>query len=284
MESTREENHVQEAVPVTARSVSLPARGALTHKGHYGRVLIVAGCVGYTGAPSLCARAAVRVGAGLVYLGVPRDIYTITAVKNDEAMPFPLEEFSLREKLRSCQVCVVGPGLSRSEQTMERVGLTMEGARGPLVLDADALWAVSRDLGMLDRAVGPVVVTPHEGEFDRLWPDRTGVREDDARNFSMAHGCVTVLKGHRTLCAFPDGELYRIEAGNPGMAKGGSGDVLAGVLGGMLGQFNLKQAVLTGCWLHARAGDLCAERFGEYAMTATDLLGMLSEATMEIHE
>lgn len=269
---------------VTAQFVFLPARRQETHKGDYGKVLVLGGSAGYTGAPTLCARAAVRAGAGLVYLGVPRDIYEITAVKNDEAMPFPLEQFSLREKLEACDVCVVGPGMGRSEDTLGRVRFVLENAKGPVVLDADALWAISQDLAVLDSARCAAVLTPHGGEFARLCPARTGEPAGDAVGFSRAHGCVTVLKGHRTVCAFPDGSAYRIEAGNAGMAKGGSGDVLAGVLGAMLGQFPLRKAVVTGCWLQARAGDLCARRLGEYAMTATDMIEELCQATMEIHE
>jgi len=269
---------------VTTQAVSLPPRRPETHKGDYGKILVLGGSVGYTGAPTLCARAAVRAGAGLVYLGVPRDIYEITAVKNDEAMPFPLEQFSLREKLEACDVCVIGPGMGRSEDTLERVRFVLENAKGQVVLDADALWAVAQDLSVIDRARCKTVLTPHEGEFARLCPARIGEPVSDAVGFSRAHGCVTVLKGHRTVCAFPDGSVYRIEAGNPGMAKGGSGDVLAGVLGAMLGQFPLRKAVVTGCWLHARAGDLCAQRLGEYAMTATDIIEELCQVTMEIHE
>lgn len=270
----------------------LPRRPRLSHKGDFGKLVIVGGSVGYTGAASLCARGAVRAGAGLVWLGVPRDIYEITAVKNDEAMPFPLASDrdgrlseaalpALSQRLADGDVVVAGPGLGRCEGTRKLTKWLLENVRKPLVLDADTLWALSEDLRLLDKTAAPVVLTPHEGEFARLCPDRTGNRLADARAFAKEHDCVLFLKGHRSIAAFPDGRAFVIAAGNPGMAKGGSGDVLAGVLGAMLGQLPLEQAVLAGCWLHARAGDLAAARLGEYAMAASDMIEELAKASME---
>ena len=273
--------------------LALPKRKALTHKGDYGKLLILAGSVGYTGAAGLCSRAAVRAGAGLVYLAVPADIYEIAAIKNDEAMVFPMPANgagrfgpgavpAAEKHLGSCDVCVLGPGLGRDEDTAALTQAVLRKAEGPLVLDADALWAVSRDLAALDRAAGPVILTPHEGEFARLLGRPVEDRLTDAMTFAGEHGCAVVLKGHRTICAFPEGKAYIIDAGNPGMASGGSGDVLAGVIGALLGQMNPCRAVVTACWLHARAGDLAAERFGEYALKAGDIIDLLPEAEMEI--
>ncbi len=155
-------------------------------------------------------------------------------------------------------------------------------AQCPLVLDADALWAVSQDPTVLSGAAQPPVLTPHEGEFRRLLGRPVQDRLGDARSFAKAHGCVVVLKGHRTICAFPDDRAFIIDAGNPGMAKGGTGDVLAGVIGAMLGQLPAARAVVTACWLHARAGDIAAAELGEYAMTASDLTDRLYKAQLEI--
>ena len=275
--------------------VSLPRRPRLGHKGDFGKMLILGGSVGYTGAPNLSARAAVRTGAGLVFLGVPKDIYSICAVKNDEAMPFPLpsdEEGRLTaeavpaalERVADTDVIVAGPGLGRSEEIRRAVRELIRTARVPLLLDADALWAVSDDPAVLSRAQAPLVITPHAGEFHRLGGDLTGDRLCDAGFFARQYGCITLLKGHRTVVATPDGEDYIIAAGNPGMAKGGSGDVLSGVLGALLGQMDAPRAAVTGAWLHASAGDACAAELGEYGMTPTDIIQKLPTIMKEITE
>lgn len=267
----------------------LPKRRSDTHKGDYGRLLIIGGSVGYTGAPTLCARAAVRSGAGLVYLGVPADIYAITAVKNDEAMPFPLacEDGRLSaaaldavlERLTACDVCVIGPGLGRSAALTALTQHVVLESKAPVIADADALFALAQDVSVLDRAQAPVVLTPHEGEFRRLYGESTGDRAEEAAGFALKHGCTVVRKGPETVCAFPDGDTVRMRVGNPGMAKGGSGDVLAGILGAFVCQLPLKRAVQTAVWVHGAAGDRCAERLGEYAMTPTDLIEALPEVT-----
>ncbi len=136
---------------------------------------------------------------------------------------------------------------------------------------------------MLDNAGAPVVLTPHEGEFAMLLGRPVQDRLADARAFAEEHRCVVVLKGHRTIVAVPNGMAVVIEAGNPGMASGGTGDVLAGILGGLMGQMDLGNAIITACWLHARAGDLAAAR-GEYAVTASAILECLPAAELEIME
>ncbi len=271
----------------------LPRRRADSHKGDYGKLLVLGGCVGYTGAPTLCARAAVRSGAGLVYLGVPAPIYDITAVKNDEAMPFPLPADAdggvaaaavgtVLERLRGCGVCALGPGMGKGEGTAAVVRAVLEAAPVPLVLDADALNVLRPMLPVLARRAVPAVLTPHAGEFARLGGELTGDPAADALRFADAWKCVLVLKGHRSVVAFPGGEVYITTHGNPGMAKGGSGDVLTGVVAALLGQLPLRRAVTTGVYLHSLAGDLCAARLGEYAMTATDLIETLPEATKRL--
>ena len=293
------------ATPIRALqdwAVPLPRRDALSHKGDYGRVLLLGGCVGYTGAPSLCARAAVRAGAGLVYLGVPAPIYEITAIKNDEAMPFPLPaeegggiaapagvDRALR-RLETCDVCACGPGLGRGAGARELVRALLtapEGGRSrPLVLDADALNALAGNLDWLHGRTEPAILTPHAGEFARLGGALTGDRLGDALRFAGAHNCVLLLKGHRCIAAFPDGRAYIATRGNAGMAKGGSGDVLTGILAALLGQFpgKVRRAVCTGMQLHALAGDLCRASLGEYGMTASDLIAALPEAEKQLME
>ena len=275
---------------------ALPRRDPISHKGDYGRVLILGGCVGYTGAPSLCARAAVRAGAGLVYLGVPAPIYEITAVKQDEAMPFPLPAHGggfapgaaegALERLRKCDVCAIGPGLGRGEGASALVEAVLKGAPAemPLVLDADALNALAEHPEWLSGRTGPTVLTPHAGEFARLGGELTGDRVESARRYATEHGCILLLKGHRSIAAFPDGRAYLSIAGNPGMAKGGSGDTLTGILAAMLGQFRSDpvKAVTTGLLLHGLAGDRAARWYGEYAMTASDLLEALPDTMTDV--
>ncbi len=272
------------------RGLCLPRRPDESHKGDYGKILVLGGSVGYSGAPTLCAKAAVRSGAGLVWLGVPAEIYAVTAAKNDEVMPFPLPSAqgklspqaldALDERMAQAEVVVAGPGLGRGEGTGALTEYLLNSDK-PLVLDADCLWALAEQREHLRARKALTVLTPHEGEFERLYPQCSGARQTDALAFSRAYGCVLLLKGHRSLVAFPDGRCYTVGAGNAGMATGGSGDVLAGVLGAMLGQFWGDAALLAGAWLHARAGDLAAAALGEYAMAASDILFYLAEASRE---
>ena len=268
---------------VNGGRLSLPKRERLTHKGDYGRLLIVGGSVGYTGAPVLCARAAGRSGAGLISLAVPDSIYPQTAAGLLEPMPFPLTGDGrgkigigalsvLMEKTSESDVCVLGCGLGRSEELTGLVRTIACGSQKQMLLDADALFALGKDPEIIKSVQRPPVLTPHEGEFLRLGGTLSNDRTADARSFATERNCILVLKGHRSICAFPDGEVYIIGHGNPGMAKGGSGDVLAGIIGGLLCQLPVKQAVITGCAAHAMAGDACAARFGEYSMLPSDII------------
>ena len=272
----------------------LPRRPRTAHKGDFGKVFILAGSEGYTGAPVMAANAAVRTGAGLVFLGVPRNIYPIVAVKCDEAMPFPLGEDygTILEKARACDVALIGPGLGRSPETEALVLRLLADLDIPVVLDADGINALSGHIDSLDNRRALTVLTPHEGEFHRLTGCELPIqnRLEAARNFSVTHGCVLVLKGHGTVTASPEGKAWICGAGNPGMAKGGSGDVLAGVIAALLGQKHLKgphtdlaEVAACGVYYHAQAGDLCAKEIGEYGMTPTDLIAMLPRVLKE-HE
>lgn len=255
----------------------LPVRKRDGHKGTFGKVHILAGSVGLTGAAALTAAAAVRTGSGLVSLSVPPEIWPVLAVKCQEAMPAPVARFEiLLENMNQCNGVLIGPGLGRSRKTDVRTCHLVERLQTPLVLDADGINAVAEHIDVLDtRRSRLTVLTPHDGEFLRLrqgkaiGPDR----EAAALAFARQHGCVLVLKGHRTITAFPDGETFENTTGNPGMAKGGSGDVLAGMILSLLGQgIPPKKAVPSAVWLHGAAGDLAAASFGEYGMTPSDLL------------
>ncbi len=270
---------------------AVPKRDPLTHKGSYGKLAIFGGSVGYTGAPYMAAAAAVRSGAGLVFLGVPEDIYPIEAVKCTEEMPFPLKSESgkidgtsddtiaaVAEKLKNCTVCLAGPGMGRSAQTEALVAYILENSTIPVILDADGINALSENIDILDRAACPVVLTPHEAEFARIGGVINGDRLEAARSFAVKHNCYLVLKGHRSITAFPDGRCYINTSGNAGMAKGGSGDVLAGIIAALCGQMPIEKAIPAAVYLHGRAGDIAAEKYGEYSMTPSDIISLLPEA------
>lgn len=275
--------------------VRLPKRVRESSKRDYGRLLILAGSRGYTGAPSFTSRAAVRGGAGLVWLGVPESIYAVTAVKNDEAMPFPLPcdaqgrltaealpEVEARLERMSC--LAIGPGLGRSAGVTEFVQGALAASRVPTVVDADALWALSRDMSSLEDAACPLVLTPHEGEFAMLGGLLDGDRVASARRFASRWGCTLVLKGSGSVVAFPDGECYVNQTGNPGMARGGSGDVLTGLMAAMLCQLPFRDAVRAAVYLHGLAGDMAAGELGEYGMTPTDMIRLLPAALKTVTE
>ena len=272
---------------VTNEMVRLPQREQDSHKGDYGKLLIVAGSEGYTGAPVFAAQGALRSGAGLVYLGVPRDVYPIVAAQCSSAMPFPLPDDTeqLVERARSCDVVLAGPGMGRSPRAQKIVFRLIEDIEGPLVLDADGLNALEGQTQRLRTRTGLTVLTPHDGEFARLAGCSLPLndRVEQAAELAQDTGCVVVLKGHETLTVDPQGRVWRNTTGNPGMAKGGSGDILAGMIASLLGQ---KQ--LTGCvscpgelvaWavhLHGAAGDAAAAQYGEYGMLPDDTLAAVA--------
>ena len=267
----------------------LPRRDPAGHKGDFGKLLCVCGSVGYTGAPVFASRAAVRTGAGLVFLAVPGQAWPVVAVKSEEAMPFPLPETAegrlsllaeepIRQRAASCDAVLIGCGLGRDRQTDALVRKLLDIDR-PLVLDADGLNALDGCPEQLQRRTAPTVLTPHEGEFLRLGGDLSRGREAAAAAFSRKYGVYLVLKGHRTLVADPEGRLAVNNTGNCGMAKGGSGDVLAGMLLSLLGQgCETFDACCAAVWLHGRAGDRAAADKGERGMTPTDLLEQIPYA------
>ena len=272
----------------------LPRRDPEGHKGTFGKVLCLCGSVGYTGAPVFASRGAVRSGAGLVFLGVPESIWPVAAVKSDEAMPFPLPEAegrlsllaeeTIRRRAAGCDAVLLGCGLGRGRQTDALVRRLMDLPQ-PLVLDADGINALAGHMDEWERRRGRVtVLTPHDGEFARIGGDLSaGDRLGAARAFAAAHGCILVLKGHRTITAVPSGNALVNTTGNSGLAKGGSGDVLTGVIVSLLVQgASPVQAAAGGVWLHGRAGDLAAEQLTAYGMTPEDVIASLPAAIREV--
>ncbi len=281
---TVEREYVQEA---------LPPRKIDGHKGDFGKLLVVGGSVGYTGAPYLTASAAVRSGCGLVYLGVPESIWEIEAARCVSAMPFPLagggelREAALpavMEKLEGCDVLAVGPGLGRNGDTAELVREVLKRTEKPVVLDADGINALEGHIDVLDaRRDRVTILTPHDGEFARLGGDLTAGRAEAARRFALRHGCTLVLKGHRTVTATAAGTVLVNTTGNSGLAKGGSGDVLTGIIASLLAQGAAPvRAAAGGVWLHGRAGDLAAERLTAWCVTPEDVISQLPGAFREL--
>ena len=263
----------------------LPERNKEAHKGDFGRVLLLCGSVGYTGAAALAAMGALRSGAGLVYLGVPESIYAIEAGKLDEAIVFPLPEekgklseaavAQLYEKLPQMDAVLIGPGLGQSAGVLAVVRTVLETGKCPVIVDADGIDVLAKHKDILRERHHCTILTPHAGEFLRLWPKGCGDREIDAMDLARDTGTIVLLKGHHTLIT--DGTVcYENTTGNPGMATGGSGDVLAGIITSLVGQgIEPLQAAACGAWLHGRAGDLCAKSLGMYGMLPSDMLMVL---------
>ena len=263
----------------------LPDRDPWGHKGTFGKVLLLCGSRGFTGAAYLAAMGALRTGAGLVFLGVPESIYQIEAVKLNEPVVFPLPEVEgklsresiaeILNRLLSMDAVLIGCGLGQSEGTLAVVQAVLENAKCPVVLDADGINVLSVHKDILRGRVYPTILTPHDGEFARIGGVLTDNRMESAAELARDLKCILLLKGHRT--CITDGRTgYRNTTGNPGMAVGGSGDVLAGMIVSLLGQgIAPLEAAACGAWLHGAAGDLCAAELGQYAMLPTDMLQKL---------
>jgi NAD(P)H-hydrate epimerase len=278
--------------PEQLRGVVGP-RAADSHKGDYGRVTVVAGSRGKTGAAHLAGVAALKSGAGLVTVATPESCLPIVASMAPEFMTEPLADAgggvvtaSAVEQVLALEhdVLACGPGLGRHPEVAEFVKALLERASVPLVLDADALTVLAADPGRLSGSEErDVIITPHPGEMARL----AGVTVDDvqtnrietASNFATTHRVYVVLKGHRTIIATPEGRVFINPTGNPGMATGGTGDVLTGMIAAWLAQLlDAEAACRLAVFLHGAAGDLAEEDEGQIGMTATDLIARLGDA------
>lgn len=271
----------------------LPGRAADAHKGDFGRLAVVAGSPGMTGAAALAARAAMRTGSGLVTVACPRPLNSVLEVKLTEAMTLPVEPGPagglgldacgpIMELAVSCDCVAVGPGVGREAETQELMRLLVAEIDAPVVLDADGLFAFGALETDLSAREAPLVVTPHAGEAARLLgTDALQVqadREGSAAALAEATGGVAVLKGAGTVVT--DGErMYVNTTGNPGMASGGTGDVLTGMIASLIGQGLAPfEAASLGAYLHGLAGDIAAERVGRASLIASDVIAALPEA------
>ena len=263
----------------------LPDRQIDAHKGNFGRILLLCGSRGYTGAAYLAAMGALRSGAGLVFLGVPESIYAIEAVKLNEAIVFPLPDKDgklsekaipeILERLPKMDAVLVGPGLGQGEGVYNVVKAVLEHAACPVVLDADGINVLAAHKDILRGRTSATILTPHAGEFARLGGSAESGRQAAAEAMAGELGCILLLKGSGTVIT--DGSTTYINpTGNPGMAVGGSGDVLSGIIVSLLGQgIGVLEAAACGAWLHGAAGDICAGEIGQYGMLPTDMVNVL---------
>jgi NAD(P)H-hydrate epimerase len=282
---------------ITARDVSplIGSRLPAAHKGNFGHVLVVGGSVGKAGAAAMTGMAALRAGAGLSTVATPRSVLPTVAGFHPEVMTEPLAETragsvarrafaSVKELLEGTTVLAIGPGISRNPETAEFVRTVVGACKTPIVLDADGLNAFQGHAAKLNGKGRSLVITPHPGEMARLAGSSTVAVQRDrinvARTFARKHHLIVVLKGHRTLIAQPDGTVWVNTTGNPGMATGGTGDILTGMVAGFMAQNpgRIAEAVIAAVHLHGLAGDVARESMGEQALVATDLLKALPEA------
>lgn len=275
-----------------------PRRKAESNKGSYGTAVCLCGSYGMAGAAMLAARGALRCGAGLVHMIVPAAIYPIIAANVIEPVYMPLngkKEDSLFEEnsekifcgLEKATAILIGCGWGKSEDGFALLQKILAWARVPVVIDADGINLVAQHINILKTATAPVILTPHPGEMARLM--RTTVADIQAHRMEYAHRFVQeyqvglVLKGNQTVIAFPDGRCFLNPTGNPGMAKGGSGDLLAGMIVSLLAQGKpMEAAVPEAVFLHGMAGDRCAARLSQTAMLPSDMLEDLCELFLEI--
>ncbi len=261
----------------------LPKRFETMHKGDCGRVFLIAGSVGMTGAAALCGEAAMRTGSGLVTVGTPASVQPVLAVKLTEAMTLPLEEGNpelaiakIREQIEKSDAVGIGPGLGTGAMTLSALKIALESGK-PLVIDADGLNVLAEHIDILKEKKCPVILTPHPGEMSRLCGKSSQEiqenREEIAGAFAKEYGVTLLLKGKDTVIASPEGKIYHNPTGNNGMASGGMGDVLTGIIASLLGQgTEFCESAVLGAFLHGLAGDLAAEELGTFGMLAGDVV------------
>jgi len=278
----------------------LKKRSKDSHKGDFGHVFILAGSRGLTGAAALCSNAALRSGAGLVTLGIPVSLNSIMSRKLTEVMTISLTEtkeaaLSLKaekdilKKIKTSDAAVLGPGLSRHPETQKLINRLILKIEKPMVLDADALNAISKNVKVLKKIKSSYIVTPHTGEMSRLINKDAGYIKNNrlivAKKFSRDYNAVVLLKGAGTVVTGPDGKYYINTTGNPGMATAGSGDVLSGIIAGFISQgLSMFNAARLGVYIHGLAGDIAAEDKGEIGLIAGDILENIPYAIKEMQQ
>ena len=269
-----------------------------SNKGTLGSLLCICGSYGMAGAAIMACKAALRCGIGLLKIAVPKSIYPVCATNILESVYYPLEETSngvisskntdfLLEMCEKSSAVVIGCGLSVCDDTKNLVQSVITNCEKPLVIDADALNCICNKPEILKNLKAPAIITPHPGEMARLLHSTPKAvnsnRENTAIDFAKKFGVVTVLKGAGTIIASPDGEVYINHTGNSGMATGGSGDILSGIIGSLLAQgASPINAAAAGVFLHGTIGDLAAEKLGKISMLPTDMIDMIPTAYLKL--
>lgn len=279
----------------------LPIRNPESHKGDFGKLFILAGSVGYTGAATLTSLAALRCGTGLVILGIPESLNAIMETKVTEVITKPLPDVrkgghlatrgmgEIRQQINWADALAIGPGIGAHHETIELVNRLIRQIEKPAVIDADGLNIIAKDIYALKEHKGPLVISPHYGEFSRLTKlsieEITGNRFELAKSFAKEYRLTLILKGAPSIVATESGEIYINHSGNDGMATAGSGDVLTGLIAGFMAQdVDSKKAAVLATFAHGLAGDLAAGELGHRGMIAGDILRMVPEALLEIEE
>jgi len=287
----------------------IPERPGDAYKGNSGRVVLIAGSTGMTGAASLASLSSLRTGAGMAILGLPKTLHPILEMKLTEVMTKPLPDVrkkgalalrglgEIRELLKWGDCCAIGPGLGQHFETIELVRRLVSKLKMPAVIDADGLNALAKDVSIVRECKAPLILTPHIGELSRL--NRVPISEIEkhrikyASDFAKEYSCVLVFKGAPTIISEPDGQTYVNPTGNAGMATAGSGDVLTGIIVGLLAQIlmlnkdeDIKKIMLNsacaGVFLHGLTGDLAKEKKGKMGMIAGDMMEKIPEALLKI--
>ncbi len=295
-----EEAGISTYVPEERDAATLfPLRPLNSHKGRYGHLLGIAGSPGKTGAGIMTAQAALRVGTGLVTIGVPSSLNQIFESSLIEAMTIPLPHDdgyllesaydAIANALSGKTALAIGPGLGTNFSTIALVRKVVQEVELPMVIDADGINALAGALEILKDRKASTVLTPHPGEMARLiGSSPSSIQErrlETAREFASEYGVILVLKGAGTITALPDGRAFINPTGNPGMASGGSGDVLTGIIGGLLAQgVKGEDAAWAGVYLHGLAGDKAAQKKGEAALIAGDMIEAIPEILREWEE
>lgn len=275
----------------------IPKRKKDSNKGNYGKVLVIAGSLGMAGAVELAVKGALRCGAGLVEVIVPKDIYNPVATKITEGMVYPVSStidgtiaYSnidlILKKAETASVVLIGCGLSRNEETAILIRELVTKIKTPIVLDADGINAFEGHINLLRTTQNSLILTPHPGEMSRIVnktiPEIQSSRLKTAKEFATENHVTLVLKGANTVIATSDGMSYINPTGNPGMAKGGSGDVLAGMTAAFIAQgIDKKSSCCLSTYIHGAAGDLAAEKLSQYSMLATDILDKIPQIFLE---